>query len=205
MVGILLGLEIRLLKNYKIMKRWHWIAIGIIVILIILTILYNKYLKNSYELSDLINFGGGEGTDLNPDDMKPKYYLSMTSLSRLNDVDTKLIKIFKEAIKQAPYDFGIASGFRTTAEQKKLYSYGRYEPYKNKSIVTYADGVNRKSYHQTGNAVDIYAYINGRANWEIKYYEPIARHIIAVAKEQGINLQWGGDWTNFKDRPHFQI
>jgi peptidoglycan L-alanyl-D-glutamate endopeptidase CwlK len=171
----------------------------------VLAFLYNKYLKNSYELSDLINFGGGAGTDVDPNDMTPKYYLSMTSLARLNDVDPVLIKIFKEAIKQSPYDFGIASGYRSTEEQQKLYSYGRYEPYLHKKIVTYADGVNKKSYHQTGKAVDIYAYIDGKASWDAKYYEPIARHIQNVAQEFGVDLEWGGDWTRFKDLPHFQI
>lgn len=187
------------------MKTWQWVLIAGVVILITLMILYNKYLKNSYELSDLINFGGGEGNDVNPNDMTPKYYLSMTSLARLNDVKPELIKVFKEAIKQAPYDFGIASGYRSTEEQQKLYSYGRYSPYKHKKIVTYADGINKTSYHQTGNAVDIYAYIDGKASWDSKYYEPLARHIQNVASELGVDLEWGGDWKSFKDLPHFQI
>lgn len=179
------------------MKTWQWIVLGFVVVAITLSLLYRKYLKNSYELSDLTNFGG---FDENNKDM---YYLSMNSLRRLNDVEPILIKIFKEAIKNSPIDFGIASGLRTTSEQKALYALGRTKAGK---IVTYADGVTNKSYHQSGKAVDIYAYVDGKANWESKYYEPIARHIIKVAKNEfDIDLKWGGDWTSFKDLPHFQI
>lgn len=180
------------------LKWYWWVAIAVVVIAITLTIIYQRYLKNVYTIEDLTNFGG-----TNEQTGKPMYYLSVTSLARLNRVDPVLISIFKEAIKNSPHDFGIASGFRTTAEQQALYAKGRTAPGK---IVTYADGVKNKSYHQSGKAVDIYAYINGKANWETKYYEPIARHIQEVAKNKfGVNLQWGGDWTKFKDYPHFQI
>ena len=180
------------------MKTWHWILIGGVFLVITLTLLYRKYLLNSYELSDLTNFGG---TNENNDE--PMYYLSMTSLARLNKVEPILIKIFKKAIRNSPIDFGIASGKRTTAEQQALYALGRTKPGK---IVTYLDGVNKKSYHQSGKAVDVYAYVNGKADWSSKYYEPIARHIQQVAKEKfNTDLTWGGDWKNFIDRPHFQI
>ena len=56
----------------------------------------------------------------------------------------------------------------------------------------------------TGNAFDIYAYIDGRASWDRKYLEPIARHLQAVALTKGVILLWGYDlWR--KDAAHFQI
>ncbi len=56
----------------------------------------------------------------------------------------------------------------------------------------------------TGNAFDIYAYVDGRASWDRKYLEPIARHLIEVASKHGIVLNWGYDlWK--KDGAHFQI
>ena len=55
----------------------------------------------------------------------------------------------------------------------------------------------------TGNAFDIYAYVDG-ASWDMKYLEPIARHLIKVASDYGIILSWGYDlWK--KDGAHFQI
>ena len=72
--------------------------------------------------------------------------------------------------------------------------------------VTYKDGYIKKSYHQTGRAFDIYAYVDGKASWNKEHLTAIARHIQKVAfNKYGINLKWGGDWKSFKDYPHFQI
>ena len=61
------------------------------------------------------------------------------------------------------------------------------------------------SYHESGKAFDIYAYVNGSASWDMKYLEPIARHLQEVALDEfGIKLEWGFDlWK--KDGAHFQI
>ena len=128
------------------------------------------------------------------------YKLSLRSLERLSGVNPILIAIAVDSIRESPYDFGIPNhgGFRTAAEQNMLYN--------QKPKVTYKDGYRNMSYHQTGKAFDIYAYVNGRATWEKKYYEPIARHIQNTALNRyGIYVTWGGDWTTFKDLPHFQI
>lgn len=179
-------------------KQYYFV--GAIVLMAAVFIAYKKYLYNSYGVKDIFNFGGNMGNT------KDKYYLSARSLARINDVNPLLIKIFKEAIKQSPFDFGIPSygGKRTTEDQQYLFAKGRTRDLDKKPI-TWVDGIKKKSYHQSGNAVDIYAYINGGASWDPKYYGPIARHIIKVAKEQfNTTLQWGGDWTK-KDLPHFQI
>jgi len=55
-----------------------------------------------------------------------------------------------------------------------------------------------------GKAFDIYAYVNGGASWDLKYLEPIARHLQSVALTYGVRLYWGFDlWK--KDGAHFQI
>lgn len=126
------------------------------------------------------------------------FKLSRRSLDRLDSVNPLLIAIVVEAIKTSPIDFGIPEygGIRTAIEQNDLFR-------KRKSK---CDGFNKKSYHQSGNAFDIYAYVNGKASWKKEYLTTIARHIQGVAKERyNVNLQWGGDWVSFKDMPHFQI
>lgn len=126
------------------------------------------------------------------------YKLSKRSYERLNGVDAILIAIVTEAIKESPYDFGIpkSGGLRTAEEQYILYKKGRSK----------ADGFKKKSYHQSGKAFDIFAYVDGQASWEKEHLKPIALHIIKVAKEQfDIKLEWGGFWNTFKDMPHFQI
>jgi len=126
------------------------------------------------------------------------YKLSKRSYSRLDGINAILIAIVTEAIKQSPYDFGIprSGGLRTAEEQKVLFDKGRSR----------ADGFKKKSYHQTGKAFDIFAYVDGKASWEKEYLEPIAMHILKVAKDEfDINLTWGGNWKSFQDMPHFQI
>ena len=126
------------------------------------------------------------------------YRLSKRSLGRLQDVNPLLIAIAADAIRNSPYDFGIPQhgGKRTADEQNLLFN----------NKVSKCDGFIKKSYHQTGNAFDIYAYVDGKASWATKHLEPIARHIQGVAKDNyNIDLTWGGDWRGFKDMPHFQI
>ena len=126
------------------------------------------------------------------------FKLSKRSLDRLDCVNPLLIAIIVEAIKTSPIDFGIPQygGMRTAIEQNELFI-------KSKSQL---DGFSKKSYHQSGNAFDIYAYVDGRASWNKDHLTTIARHIQKVAKDRySVSLQWGGDWTKFVDMPHFQI
>ena len=126
------------------------------------------------------------------------FKLSKRSYERLNGIDAILIAILTEAIKESPYDFGIPrdGGLRTAERQKELFDKG----------VSKADGYKKKSYHQSGKAFDIYAFVGGEASWDKGALTHIARHIIKVAKEQfDVELEWGGDWKSFKDYPHFQI
>ena len=142
------------------------------------------------------------------------YRFSKRSLERIEDINPVLITILKEAIKDSPYDFGIPrdGGFRTYRRQEELYARGRtteqliekgvvgIEGRPDKSRITWT----LKSYHMTGNAFYIYCYFDGRASWDMKYLEPIARHLIKVAADYGIILNWGYDlWK--KDGAHFQI
>lgn len=119
------------------------------------------------------------------------YKFSKRSLSNLKGVNPKLVKLMKEAIRESPYDFMITCGVRTLSEQKRLVAQG-----KSKTL---------KSYHLTGNAVDIALIVNNEVNWDFALYGEVAKHIKKIAKEQGIKITWGGDWKTFKDGPHFQI
>ena len=130
------------------------------------------------------------------------YSLSSTSIRRLKGIDIVLIEILLEGIKDSPYDFGIPvyGGLRTKQDQEKLYSIGRTTEL-HRTPVTWT----KNSYHITGKAFDIYAYVDGQATWNHKYYEPIARHLQKIAKDCFcVDLEWGGDWDK-KDLPHFQI
>ena len=72
--------------------------------------------------------------------------------------------------------------------------------------VSKCDGYNTISEHQKGTAFDIFLLIDGKASWDKTKLSVTAKHIKQVAKDKfKLNLTWGGDWTTFKDLPHFQL
>lgn len=125
------------------------------------------------------------------------FKFSKRSAAVLRTVDPILQKIFNEAIEVTPIDFGIprTGGLRTAGQQNDLYLAKKSK----------CDGYVRPSYHQTGKAVDVYAYVDGKASWKIEHLEAIAEVIFSIAKKHDVFIQWGGHWKSFKDYPHFQI
>ena len=130
------------------------------------------------------------------------YQLSKKSLERIEGIEPVLIDILLEGIKESPFDFGIPKdgGLRTKERQAYLYSIGRTREI-SRGVVTWT----LKSYHMTGKAFDIYAYVDGKASWNQTHLKAIARHLQKVAMDKFcIKLKWGFDMWG-KDAAHFQI
>lgn len=90
----------------------------------------------------------------------------------------------------------VTQAVRTWEEQDALYAQGRTAPGK---IVTNAKG--GESFHNFGLAFDIVVLdAIGKADWNVEH-EGWAR---AAKLGKSAGLEWGGDWTGFKDMPHFQ-
>lgn len=93
----------------------------------------------------------------------------------------------------------MTEGLRTIQEQNALYEQGRSKPGK---IVTNARG--GYSYHNYGLAFDICVCdIVGEKlvpNWSVNQRW---KRVGEIGKKLG--LEWGGDWVNFRDYPHFQL
>lgn len=125
------------------------------------------------------------------------YSFSQRSLERMDGVNPKLIEIAKHAIRISKIDFGIPEfgGYRTEVDQHKLFSRG----------VSQCDGTELKSYHQTGNALDVYAYVDGKASWKKEHLAMIAAAMLQAASALGYRLEWGGLFISFNDMPHFQL
>jgi len=110
------------------------------------------------------------------------------------NVRAKFIQFIIRAENELNKQLRVTSGLRTIKEQNKLYGQGRTRPGK---VVTNAKG--GKSYHNFGLAVDIVEIKNGKALWTNPDWDEISE----LGKSLG--LEWGGDWTSIKDKPHFQI
>lgn len=126
-----------------------------------------------------------------------QYYFSHSSKSMLSALNVRLREALLEAINESPVDFGIVSptgGYRTKETQEKLYHEGKSQ----------LNGTTSKSFHQIGWAVDLFAYVDGKAVWDGKWMSLLAAHIIQVCSNRGLVVEWGGFWSN-PDKPHFQV
>ena len=125
------------------------------------------------------------------------YKFSNSSLSRMAGIDDRLKRVANRAIELSRIDFGVPmyGGLRSEQDQNYLFSTGKSK----------ADGYHSLSYHQTGLAIDVYAYVDGSASWDNLHLAMVAAAMLQAANELGIPLEWGGLWTSFVDMPHFQI
>ena len=148
--------------------------------------------------------------------IKPVYSFSQASLDKMSKVHPKLVEVMKAAIENSPFDFRITDGARTAEEQFALYQLGRTKPGRK---VTNCDGYKSKSNHQIkadgfGHAVDIfpcgivengvYRKFTADEGYDDKKLKIISEHILKIAKEKEVNIEWGGNWK-MHDTPHFEI
>ena len=122
---------------------------------------------------------------------------SKKSISRLETVNYKLQEIAHLALELSTVDFGIpaSGGFRTAEAQKALFDAGSSK----------CDGVIKKSKHQSANALDFYAWVDGRASWHPTHLSIVACAFLQAASLLGYGLKWGGFFRSFVDMPHVQL
>lgn len=117
--------------------------------------------------------------------------LGARSLSRLEGVHPDLVRVVKRAALISAIDFTVLEGLRTLARQKQL-------------LAAHAT-TTMKSRHLDGHAVDLGAMIGSEVRWDWPLYHQLAEVVKAAAREEKVPLEWGGDWTSFKDGPHWQL
>ena len=99
----------------------------------------------------------------------------------------------------------ITHGLRTHAEQDALYAQGRTKP---GAVVTNARG--GYSNHNFGIAIDFCLLMpDGRnVSWSMTRDgngDGISDWLQVVDEAKRLGFSWGGDWTSFKDYPHFEM
>lgn len=119
------------------------------------------------------------------------FRLSKSSRNRLADVHSDLIRVVERAITLTSIDFGVSEGLRSKDRQRELLASGAT--------------TTMNSRHLTGHAVDLVAYVGGRVAWDWPLYDQIGEAMKMAALEEGVQIEWGGDWKSFKDGPHFQL
>ena len=121
------------------------------------------------------------------------FKLSQRSLDRLKGVDANLVKVVKRAIQISQYDFMVVEGLRSKETQAEYVKKGVSKT--------------MNSYHLTGHAVDLAPLENGAIDWNNKkgQFDAVAKAMNQAAKELNVQIEWGGDWVRFVDKPHFQV
>ncbi len=121
----------------------------------------------------------------------------MRNIKQLNPELQAIIPAFLADCKSKGLIVGIGECYRTVTEQETLYAQGRIRP---GTIVTNCRGTSYSSPHQWGVAFDFYrndgkGLFDDSGGWFAK--------VGAVGKAHG--LEWGGDWPNWRDKPHLQL
>lgn len=116
--------------------------------------------------------------------------LSERSLTNLKGVHPDLVKVILRA-SDGPISFLVTEGLRPIERQRILVAEG-----KSKTM---------HSRHLTGHAVDLAVVQDGELRWDWPSYRFLAYQVKAAASESNVPIEWGGDWTSFKDGPHFQL
>ena len=135
------------------------------------------------------------------------FKLSESSKKNRTGIDPKLIEISDLAITITLVDFGHGrvSGLRTANTQNGLFLDGKSN----------CDGFNNVSLHQTGNALDFYAYV-GKASWKHEHLAMVVIAFMQAAMMCDYKIETGALWKPRKpklkngivygwDMPHIQL
>ena len=122
--------------------------------------------------------------------------ISATSELRLKAVHPDLVKVVRRAAEITGTDFIITCGKRSVEEQRKLFAAGATRTLKSRHIPG-------KSGFAC--AVDLAALVDGKVRWDWPLYAKLAKAMKQAARDAKVPIEWGGDWTSFKDGPHFQL
>jgi lysozyme family protein len=148
---------------------------------------YQGWINRINKKVDYISNGGNTNTDTENDERR---------LQNLNNVDNRLANIIERVSRR--HDVVITEGMRSQERQAELYNQG-FTKTKNGN-------------HMHGKAVDVYPAdvirnnrLENPTKEDIKKWEAFAKDVKQEAKKEGVKIEWGGDWKNAWDRPHFEI
>lgn len=122
--------------------------------------------------------------------MTRKY--SARSLKNLQGIHPDLRRVVDRALQDSPLDFVVIEGLRTKERQKQLVASGASKT--------------MNSRHITGHAVDLVPIgPNGKAAFDWPLYDRLGPAVKEAAAKEGVQITWGGDWSSFRDGPHFEL
>lgn len=119
------------------------------------------------------------------------FTLGPRSLKNLIGVHPDLKLVVERAIDITDLDFVVTEGVRTLARQKQLFDAGASKT--------------MRSRHLTGHGVDLAAVVGGKVRWDWPLYARLNQVMMEAARDEGVQLEWGGHWKTLRDGPHWQL
>jgi peptidoglycan L-alanyl-D-glutamate endopeptidase CwlK len=116
---------------------------------------------------------------------------SKRSLNNLKGIHPDLRRVIDRALQDGPLDFIVIEGLRTMQRQRELVASGASKT--------------MNSRHLTGHAVDLLPIGKDGPAFDWPLYDKLGPAVKAAANAEGVEIEWGGDWTKFRDGPHFQL
>ena len=110
--------------------------------------------------------------------------LQQEVLAGLKPEAAGLALLLLEQAKAKGIELRIISGYRSPEQQAELFA---------KKL-----SATRISTHNTGLAFDVVVIADGKATFDAKKYDAVGE------LGKSIGLVWGGDWSGFRDPPHFE-
>lgn len=125
----------------------------------------------------------------------------MISSRKIEDLHPRVQEMARQFIancKAAGIDILITCTYRDAAEQNRLYAIGRTTP--GRKVTNAKAG---QSFHNYRLAFDVVPMRHGKPVWgtsgeDLKLWQRVGAIGVAVG------LEWAGNWTRFKEYPHFQ-
>jgi len=142
-----------------------------------------------------------------------------TDLESLDPQAKEKIQLFLDKLKENDVKYAIIETKRETSVQRAYYAQGRkplsevnnlrreaglwmITDSENMHTVTNCDGINTKSKHQFGRAIDVVpADVTGRPIWN----SPKAAWEKMGSIGESCGLVWGGRWKSLPDKPHYEV
>lgn len=116
--------------------------------------------------------------------------------SRLAGVHPDLVRVIERAADLCPRPFIVVEGLRSIEAQRENVRRGASKTMRSRHL---------KAGNGYGHAVDLVIVEGGVAKWSVNDAADVAKAVKAASAELGIPVEWGGDWSTFKDAPHFQL
>ena len=111
-------------------------------------------------------------------------------MKKLEGVHPDLVRVVQRLIDEG-VQFRVVEGVRSLERQRALFAAGASKT--------------MKSRHLTGHAVDLAPVVNRQVRWDWPLFDTLAVAVQAAAKAENVPLEWGGNWTSFRDGPHWQL